>query len=260
MTAFTLQQLKTASSEPYKTSLILVAVLSLHLGVLWALQNGAFKSIKPTEVVIPISLKRIHPIQPKVPPSAATKSRETEPLTSQSKPPTQPRLSPQVLANPPEKPIPTQQQAPIAVSGITIETLVASADASRSAVHVAASAAPFAAGVTLNSVAVPTTATTASDAKQAQVQLPSADADYLQNRKPKRSNLSEKMGESGRVLIYAVISAEGLPLETKVDKSSGFPRLDSAALEAVRTWRFKPGMVGGLPTALPYIIPITFEL
>ncbi len=257
MPVFTFQKLKTASSMSYKTSLIFVAVVLMHLGVLWAVQNGSFKSTKPTEVVIPIALLPIHPIQSKAASSPAPQSLKAEPLKSESKPPTQAELPSVVVANSTQKPIATLQQAPTVVSENAIETSVASAASSHSTVQMSASTASTAssaASATSNSVT-----TTVSDAKQAQVQLPSADADYLQNRKPKRSILSEKTGEFGRVLIYTVISAEGLPLEIKVDKSSGFPRLDSAALEAVRTWRFKPGKVGGVPAALPYLIPITFE-
>lgn len=233
-----------------------MAVVSLHFGVLWALQNGAFKSTKPTEVVIPIALLPIHPIQTKVA-SSAPQPPKAEPPKSQSIPRTQIQLSSAVVANSTQEPIATLTEAPTVVSANTIETSVASVASRHPSVQISATTATTAssaASATSNSAAA-----TVSDAKQAQVQLPSADADYLQNRKPKRSILSEKMGEFGRVLIYTVISAEGLPLETKVDKSSGFPRLDSAALEAVRTWRFKPGKVGGVPAALPYIIPITFE-
>lgn len=240
---------------PYKASLIFVAVVLMHLGVLWAVQNGAFKSTKPMEVVIPIALLPIHPIQSKVVSSAAPQSPKAESPKSESKPPTQAQLPSVVVANSTQKPIAMPPQAPTVVSENAIETSVASAASSNSTVQMSASTASSAASAKSNSAT-----TTESDAKQAQVQLPSEDADYLQNRKPKRSILSEKMGEFGRVLIYTVISAEGLPTEIKVDKSSGFPRLDSAALEAVRTWRFKPGKVGGVPAALPYLIPITFEL
>lgn len=242
---------KPAAPQPYKTSLILLAVVVMHLLVLWVLQNGAFKSIKPAEVVIHLSLQQIHPVQ-----SSAPTSAHVIP-TAKLQP------APQAAANSSGKSPAALLQAPLAVSGKTIETIVASADASHSTEHAIAApiaaAATATAGVSVNPAAAPSSATTPNVAKSSKVQLPSTDADYLYSRKPKRSIQSEKMGDFGRVLIYTLISFDGVLLDAKIDKSSGFPRLDSSALEAVRTWRFKPGMVEGAPTTLPYIIPITFE-
>ncbi|MDP3137817.1 MAG: energy transducer TonB, partial [Burkholderiaceae bacterium] len=49
--------------------------------------------------------------------------------------------------------------------------------------------------------------------------------------------------------------------EARVTRSSGFERLDQAALNAVlRDWRFVPGKRGGVPEAMWFNVPINFVL
>jgi protein TonB len=49
--------------------------------------------------------------------------------------------------------------------------------------------------------------------------------------------MSRRLGETGIVVVRAELSESGNVLAAKVDRSSGFPRLDEAALHAVRQWR-----------------------
>ncbi len=46
--------------------------------------------------------------------------------------------------------------------------------------------------------------------------------------------------EEGRVLVTFTIRADGSVDDPAVETSSGFPLLDEAALESVRTWRYEP--------------------
>jgi len=86
------------------------------------------------------------------------------------------------------------------------------------------------------------------------------DAAYLNNPKPAYPPLSRRLNEEGRVVLRVQISAEGTATEVTVHTGSGFPRLDNAALEAVRQWRFIPAKQGGQAVASTVLVPMPFEL
>lgn len=86
------------------------------------------------------------------------------------------------------------------------------------------------------------------------------DADYLHNPKPVYPALSRRQSEEGKVLLKVRVSAQGNALEVAVSKSSGFPRLDSAAIDAVTHWRFVPAKRGDETVDSSVIVPITFAL
>jgi protein TonB len=92
------------------------------------------------------------------------------------------------------------------------------------------------------------------------VELPSTDADYLQNPKPTYPAVSRRLGEQGKVVIHVLIGLDGLPKSAEVRTSSGFERLDKSALETVMRWRYVPGKRGGVPQAMGYDVPINFVL
>lgn len=72
--------------------------------------------------------------------------------------------------------------------------------------------------------------------------------------------LSRRKGEEGRVVIKAKISAEGGVLGARVTKSSSHPRLDQAALDAVRLARFSPATEYGRPVSSERTVAYTFRL
>jgi len=84
------------------------------------------------------------------------------------------------------------------------------------------------------------------------------DADYLHNPKPVYPALSRRMNEEGKVLLKVHVSAQGTAQDVAISKSSGFPRLDTAALEAVTRWRFVPARRGDETVDSSVIVPITF--
>lgn len=92
------------------------------------------------------------------------------------------------------------------------------------------------------------------------VQLPSSKADYLNNLSPPYPAISRRLGEQGQVLISALISKDGSATQARIEQSSGFQRLDQAALETVRQWRFVPGRRAGVAQDMWFKIPITFTL
>ena len=94
----------------------------------------------------------------------------------------------------------------------------------------------------------------------APVQLPSTNADYLQNPKPPYPPASLRLGESGRVVHRVWIGPDGRPQKAELVKSSGYPRLDKAAHDAVMGWRYVPGKRAGVPEAMWFNVPIRFVL
>jgi TonB family protein len=63
----------------------------------------------------------------------------------------------------------------------------------------------------------------------------------------------------GQVVIKTVIDEQGKVQEPAVEKSSGHPNLDQAALDAVSNWKFKPATLEGKPVAVHYRMTINFK-
>lgn len=68
------------------------------------------------------------------------------------------------------------------------------------------------------------------------------------------------MGEQGKVLLRVYINAQGQPEKIDIKQSSGFDRLDEAAINTVQRWRFVPGKRNGVPEPMWHIVPINFVL
>lgn len=89
---------------------------------------------------------------------------------------------------------------------------------------------------------------------------PSASADYLNNPYPKYPKLSLRRKEVGTVWLTLTVTAEGFAKDVRVKETSGYARLDKAALEAVKRWRFRPARRSGQPVDAEYELPIHFKL
>lgn len=130
--------------------------------------------------------------------------------------------------------------------------LAAAADASHSAsVPEAREAPPPAPASATNAPSVP--ANTA-------VSLPRFDADYLRNPAPVYPAMSRRMGEEGRVMLRVFVDAGGRPTQIEVNSSSGSPRLDAAAQEAVWRWSFVAARRGDETVGAWVLVPIVFNL
>lgn len=107
---------------------------------------------------------------------------------------------------------------------------------------------------------VPTEVQPADDAPESSITLPRFNTDYLNNPPPVYPMIARRMGEEGRVMLRVLVGPDGTPAEVSIDRSSGFPRLDQAALAAVRRWRFVPARRGDTPVVAPVLVPISFTL
>lgn len=97
-------------------------------------------------------------------------------------------------------------------------------------------------------------------ASPAAVVLPSSDADYLNNPAPVYPRMSRRMGEQGTVLVRVLISADGRAEQAEIRISSGYARLDEAALDTVKRWRYVPGKRAGTAEAMWFNVPVRFVL
>ena len=84
-------------------------------------------------------------------------------------------------------------------------------------------------------------------------------ADLLDAPAPRFPAESRRLRESGTVRLRLTVSAEGRVSAVEVARSSGFDRLDQAAADAVRRWRFRPRLVGGVATEVIGFVPVTFN-
>jgi len=88
----------------------------------------------------------------------------------------------------------------------------------------------------------------------------SFNADYLHNPKPQYPALSRRLGEQGRVLLHVQVSTTGTPMEVTVKQSSGFKRLDQAAVDVVKRWQFVPAKQGNTALISWVDVPLQFSL
>lgn len=84
------------------------------------------------------------------------------------------------------------------------------------------------------------------------VYQPDADAYY--------PSFSKRSGEQGEVVVKLIIDETGAVEEVAMLKSSTFPRLDRAASEIGKRYRFKPFLVNGTPTRISTNLLIKFNL
>ncbi|EAQ78342.1 energy transducer TonB [Blastopirellula marina] len=80
------------------------------------------------------------------------------------------------------------------------------------------------------------------------------------NAAPGYPPTSQARREEGRVLLRLTISETGEVAAAKIHQSSGFMRLDQAALVAVRQWKFTPAQSEGQDVATRVVIPVSFSL
>jgi protein TonB len=83
---------------------------------------------------------------------------------------------------------------------------------------------------------------------------------YLRNPKPSYPNMSRRLNEQGTVLLRVFVTMAGDATKIELKESSGHPRLDHAALDAVQTWKFVPARRGEQAVAAWVVVPIKFSL
>ena len=90
--------------------------------------------------------------------------------------------------------------------------------------------------------------------------LPDSAVRYLQRPQPVYPPLARRAGEQGAVRLRVRVDGRGLPAEVMVQASSGSPRLDASAVEAVWKARFEPYVEAGVAQAVWVLLDIAFAL
>jgi protein TonB len=85
-------------------------------------------------------------------------------------------------------------------------------------------------------------------------------ADYLRPPAPRYPPLARQARQQGTVLLLVWIDTEGRPARVQLQRSSGQPLLDRAAITAVREALFRPVVESGIARAARVLIPIEFSL
>ena len=91
--------------------------------------------------------------------------------------------------------------------------------------------------------------------------LPSVTGKGARTTQPEYPPSSRRAGEAGTVTLAAYVLESGKVGEVKIVKSSGFEKLDEAAVKEVqRNWRFVPGKEDGKPVAMWHTFNVVFKL
>ena len=85
------------------------------------------------------------------------------------------------------------------------------------------------------------------------------DPNYLHRPNPVYPALSKRLREEGTVVLRVTLDAQGVVQDISIEKSSDAQRLDQAALEAVRQWRFIPAKRGQQAVPSTALVPIEFK-
>lgn len=89
---------------------------------------------------------------------------------------------------------------------------------------------------------------------------PRADANHLNNPAPIYPTQSRRLREEGTVMLEILVKSNGTVGEVKLKTSSGYKRLDEAAMKAVARWRFVPATQGGNAIDYWYLQDLEFKL
>ncbi len=207
--------------------LIATGVILLHVAVLWALQAGLMR--RAVEIIVPGEILSEF-IRPPAPPAPQPQAPAPQPVKQEVKPAVKPTPTPPL-------PAPTSEPSPVVAPAAPAPTQPA-IEASTVAATAAAPQAPA----------------------PARIELPSSDAAYLNNPKPAYPALSRRLGEQGKVVVRVLIGVDGTAQQAEIRTSSGYDRLDQAALATVRSWRYVPGKRNGTAEAMWFNVPINFVL
>lgn len=226
--------------SPIKRSEALLGIsLTLALHLLWFFTAPATEKREAVTPPQPIMVEWLSNSQsqaePVKPPS--------QPTPKIVKPAVKPKVQPRKVAIIPPKPV-------IATSSTAAEATITKP----------LETPPVPAATVAAANPAPATTSASSSADDAPVTLPHLNADYLNNPAPDYPPASRELGEQGRVLLRAMINTDGTVAQVVLRKSSGFDRLDQAALDTVKNWRFVPAQRGEQKVSASVVVPVAFSL
>jgi len=90
--------------------------------------------------------------------------------------------------------------------------------------------------------------------------IPIIPPDFNINKPPVYPRVARLRGMEGTVLLRLKIDSKGSVIRVLIEKSSGYPILDSAALEAAGDWTFYPARKADEEIWSEVLVPVTFKL
>jgi len=83
---------------------------------------------------------------------------------------------------------------------------------------------------------------------------------YQPDADPYYPSFSKRAGEQGEVVVRLIIDETGVVEDARLLQSSSYPRLDRAAMEIGKRYRFKPYLINGSPTKISTNLLIKFNI
>jgi periplasmic protein TonB len=80
---------------------------------------------------------------------------------------------------------------------------------------------------------------------------------------PEYPTMSRRLGEEGAVILLLTLDEDGRVTDAVVDTSSGFERLDEAAVKEAkrpRNWKFVPGTINGKAAPMQFKFRVVFKI
>jgi protein TonB len=202
----------------------LAAVIGLHVAFFYALQSGllhqAVKAVMPKEIQVSLISEEPAPKPQPAPPKAVPIVKKTTP---------RPTPAPVVTRTPSPRAI-TEEVTP-----------------------------PKESQEPPSAVASPAPAAPAAPATPATPKMVSG-IEYIERPNPVVPAASVRMGEEGIVNFKVLVNIKGKAEKVDIIKSSGFPRLDDAAVNAVKRALFKPYIEDGKAVAVSTTGSIAFNI
>lgn len=221
--------------EPFVWHVLKFAlVFGLHVALVAWIVHAQFNT-PPTPVPVRLDVRIIELLPPSAPEVPKPVTEPPKPLPPAARPVAR---RPEPVARRPEPVAPPPVPAAVSNAVPAPETFAAPAQQPSVSPNAAASAVP---------APVPVAAAR-------------FDADYLQNPAPAYPAMSRRLQEEGKVLLQVKVTATGTAEHVQIKQGSGYPRLDEAALNTVRQWRFIPARRGDEAVAASVVVPIVFRL
>ena len=106
----------------------------------------------------------------------------------------------------------------------------------------------------------PKPVTTAVPPPSGPVMVGNLEERLIEGHAPRYPIESRRRKEQGTVVLRVLIGTDGRIEQMSVSQSSGFDRLDRAALEAARGWRWKPLLRDGEPVEIRGLLTFPFQI
>ncbi len=193
------------------------------------------------------------PVVPRVEPIPVAKPEPVKTQDKKSPPPAKLLATPETL-KPAESPVTPAVTAPVAQAPVSLPVASNNPTPAPNA-PMGAPEPQVPATVATAKAAMPQAPVTPTAARASEFSGVGKAAEAMTEVIPKLSNISKTLGETGSAILRVLVSKTGAVLKVEVAKSSGFPRLDKAFVDAERQNKYLPSICDGKPVTSWYSKP-----